>query len=108
MAIVYNKLVRDRIPEIIRQDGHIPVTHVAADDEYRQMLTAKLAEEVSEFSESGVVEEISDVLEVLRALCQCHGYSIEDVEQIRVNKRRERGGFEERIVLEEVRGADET
>jgi len=103
MATVYNKLVRDKIPQIIREDGRIPVTHIADDDEYRQMLIAKLAEEVSEFSESGAAEELADVLEVVRALCQCHGHSIEDIEQLRVSKRQERGGFEDRIILEEVR-----
>lgn len=102
MAAEYHKLVRDRIPEIIRGDGETPVTRRVSGDEYREFLVEKLHEEVREFEESGDVEELADVLEVVHALREFEGLSTEELDVIRRRKTGERGGFEDGIVLEEV------
>lgn len=100
----YNKLVRDKIPEIIEADGGTPHVHVLADDEtYLQALVTKLTqEEISEFLASRSPEELADMNEVLRALATAVGSSPEAVEAIRQKKFEERGGFEQRIFLESV------
>ncbi|WP_392960145.1 nucleoside triphosphate pyrophosphohydrolase [Streptomyces sp. LN245] len=95
------KLVRDRIPEVIRADGGDPVTYVASPAEYRRRLRDKLGEEVIEFLEAdgdSALEELADVLEVVRALAVELGSDAERLEQIRAAKACERGGFAERIV----------
>lgn len=104
--ITYNKLIRDRIPEIIRGDGKESVTHVAEKEEYYQKLQEKLEEEVKEFlssDEGHKIEEIADILEVLYTICDAKGVSREQIEEIRAQKARDRGGFEKRIILEETR-----
>ena len=75
----YNKLVRDRIPEIIEANGHKCETRVLNDDEYLLELKNKLQEEVNEFLESGSVEELADILEVVHSLSAQFGTSIESV-----------------------------
>lgn len=102
----YDKLVRDRIPEIIREAGKVPVTRIVTEEaELRQRLNKKLAEEMQEYQESGSVEEIADILEVLQALVeQVHGMSWEQVREIQGRKWEERGSFRDGIVLERVEG----
>lgn len=104
--IHYDKLVRDRIPEIIRESGKMPITRLVTDKkELGQRLIDKLAEEMQEYRESGSVEEIADILEVLQALVeQIHGMSWEQVREIQGHKWEERGGFRDGIVLERVEG----
>ena len=72
---VYNKLVRDKIPEIIEADGKTCKTHILSDDEYLAALETKLNEEVAEYQIDKNLEEMADVLEVLRAICVARGYS---------------------------------
>lgn len=98
----YNKLVRDRIPEIIEQAGKVPLTHIASDGEYWNKLKEKLQEEVDEFSEKETKEELADVLEVVKAICDFK--KIENLENLRKSKAEKRGGFRNRIILEEVKG----
>ncbi|MEV0423165.1 nucleoside triphosphate pyrophosphohydrolase [Streptosporangium canum] len=96
------KLVRDRIPDIIREHGGEPVVTVLGDADYRRALLEKLFEESTELSEAAateVAEEIADVLEVLRAIAQVHGHEWRDIEKISEAKRAERGAFLERIHL---------
>ena len=90
--IQYDKLVRDRIPEIIRAAGKQPVTRmVAGPDELKQRLIDKLAEEMQEYRESGSLEEIADILEVLQGLVeQVHGVRWEEVRVIQGRKWEER------------------
>jgi predicted house-cleaning noncanonical NTP pyrophosphatase (MazG superfamily) len=98
----YDKLVRDRIPEIITAAGERPVTRIADPIEYRALLRAKLVEELHEFLESENPEELADVLEVSRALAVDLGSSPEKLEEIRRRKASERGAFSEHVVLMEV------
>ena len=99
---IYNKLVRDRIPEIIETDGNICVTEVLPDDRYLQMLDAKLDEELAEYQESKSLEELADLLEVMRAVVKARGWTWEQLEQVRQEKADKRGGFEQKILLKEV------
>lgn len=98
----YNKLVRDKIPEILDAKGISYEKRTADTVEYRQALIRKLLEETQEFVEAGEPEELADVLEVVAALQKLTEYS--DIELIRRKKHEERGGFEGRIIL---RGDDE-
>ncbi|MFF4557709.1 hypothetical protein [Streptomyces sp. NPDC001422] len=97
----YGKLVRDRIPQIIRGNGAEPVTYVADAEEYRDRLRDKLGEEVAEFlqaDDARAPEELADVLEVLHALAADLGVDARQLEKIRQGKATERGGFANRIV----------
>ncbi|RKS74247.1 putative house-cleaning noncanonical NTP pyrophosphatase (MazG superfamily) [Actinomadura pelletieri DSM 43383] len=93
------KLVRDRIPEIIRKSGRVPQTRIAHPDEYVHLLRAKLYEEVGEYAASGDPEELADVLEVLHALAALHGVTPAELEKRRSAKAAIRGAFSDRIVL---------
>lgn len=97
----YNKLVRDKIPEIIKQKGGTALTHIADDEEYWVKLKEKLQEEVDEFSENSTREEIADILEVIDAICKFKNFNKKEVEGIKRKKNIERGGFKEKIILEE-------
>ncbi|MFZ5967401.1 MAG: phosphoribosyl-ATP pyrophosphohydrolase [Bacillota bacterium] len=99
---VYNKLVRDKIPDIIEAEGKKAVTTVLSKDEYYKALVTKLQEEVQEFAESDSIEEIADILEVIDAIIAAKGAMKEQVCMIQKQKRAERGGFEKRIMLREV------
>lgn len=93
----YNKLVRDKIPEILDKKGVKYEKRIASKSEYKVALSKKLIEEVSEFQEENSVEELADVVEVIRALKKLPKYK--NVEKIRVKKAKERGFFEKRIIL---------
>ena len=102
-SIHYDKLVRDKIPEVIRQAGKQPVTDILPHEAMAAALDRKLQEEVQEYLESSSVEEMADVLEVLHGIA-CHkGISWDEVESVRIRKRDERGGFEKGIRLLEVK-----
>ena len=101
-TIVYHKLVRDRIPEIIENSGKTCSTSILSESEYIKMLDEKLNEELLEYQESKSMEELADLLEVVRAVAAARGSSIEEVERIRLDKAAKRGGFEKRILLLEV------
>jgi predicted house-cleaning noncanonical NTP pyrophosphatase (MazG superfamily) len=98
----YEKLVRDKIPEIIQRNGGDPVTHIADEAEYLDRLKRKLEEEVAEFLKDQTGEELADILEVVYALGATLDFSQNDLERIRKEKHTERGGFKKRIILEEV------
>ena len=99
----YNKLVRDRIPEIIRADGKECEVEVVSGREKYELLEKKLMEEVNEFLEDKNLEELADVMEVLFGLANDMGYSEEDLIKKREDKKAERGGFSDGIVLRNVR-----
>ena len=100
--ICYNKLVRDRIPEIIESDGKTCITEILPDAQYLEMLDAKLSEELTEYQEGKSPEELADLLEVIRAVVNARGWSWEQLEQVRQEKAARRGGFEKKILLKEV------
>ncbi len=93
----YNKLVRDKIPEILDKKGIYYEKRIASPEEYKAELIKKLGEEIEEFLEVGDPEELADVVEVVEALKKLHEYS--DVESIRQKKLEERGGFDKKIIL---------
>lgn len=97
--IYYNKLVRDRIPEIMRENGETPHTKVLDETACRRELLKKLDEETAEYKESGEAEELADILEVLLALAAAQGVSEEELQRLCAEKRKARGGFSERIFL---------
>lgn len=102
MTINYNKLVRDRIPEIIAADGKTCTTEVLSGEDYLRMLDAKLDEELAEYHKDQNIEELADLLEVLRAAAVARGYTLDELERVRVEKAEKRGGFEKRLLLLEV------
>lgn len=104
---VYNKLVRDKIPEIIAGDnGKTCVTRIMADDEYLESLNTKMQEELKEYLESGEAEELADLEEVLRAILDVKGVSYDEFEKIRNRKVEKRGAFKKKIFLESVSEKD--
>lgn len=97
----YNKLVRDNIPDIIRSKGDTPVTHVAGDGEYWEKLKEKVLEEFNEFVEAENEEELADLFEVLDAIIAYKGFTKECIQKLQKEKAQKRGGFRDRIILEE-------
>ncbi len=93
----YNKLVRDKIPEILDKKGVPYEKRVASYDEYKIELIKKLEEEIVEFKEEGSIEELADILEVVDALKKLPDYA--NVLEVQKQKREEKGGFDERIIL---------
>lgn len=91
------KLVRDKIPEIIIADGKKPITRILDKEEYLQELDKKLNEEVAEYQADKSIEEMADVMEVLFAISEARGYSVEELMKVRNSKREKRGGFEKKI-----------
>ena len=98
----YHKLVRDKIPQIIRAQGKTCVTEILPEETYREMVDAKLQEELTEYQESKSLEELADLLEVMEAAVKARGYTWEELLAVRDEKREKRGGFEDRILLKEV------
>ena len=103
---MYNKLVRDRIPEIIRADGKRLKSRVLDDTEHLEALLKKLEEEVAELVEARNVEEMADVHEVLIALAEALHIDRQELEKVRRGKAAKRGGFQQKIFLEEVQDAE--
>ncbi|MFH0956465.1 MAG: nucleoside triphosphate pyrophosphohydrolase [Candidatus Aenigmatarchaeota archaeon] len=93
------KLVRDRIPEIIKREGREPTVRIAGEKEFPVLLHKKLLEETGEFTKKPSVDELSDVLEVVLALAGEMGITWEQLESAANKKREQKGGFVERIVL---------
>ena len=100
--IIYNKLVRDKIPEIITASGKTCSTEILSADRYLEMLDKKLDEELAEYHQDPNLEELADLLEVIHAAAQARGYTLEELEQVRAEKAQKRGGFGKRIFLKEV------
>lgn len=96
-TIGQGKLVRDKIPQIIIADGKKPITRILTDEEYLIELDKKLNEEIAEYQEDKSIEEMADVLEVLFAICEARGHSVEELMEVRSAKREKRGGFEQKI-----------
>lgn len=101
-TVVHNKLVRDRIPEIIEQSGSTCITRILTQEEYLAALDAKLQEELHEYLVDKSMEELADLLEVLMAVAEAHGSSFAQVDALRREKAEQRGGFRAHIFLESV------
>ncbi len=102
MTITYNKLVRDRIPEIILSSGKRCSTEILSEEAYLKLVDAKLDEELAEYHKDQNIEELADLLEVIHAAAIARGYTLEDLERVRAEKAAKRGGFAKRILLKEV------
>ena len=107
MIKTYNKLVRDRIPEIIEAKGDKCKIDILSDEEYLKMIDAKLDEELEEYHKDQNIEELADLLEVVFAAAIARGYTLEQLEAIRAKKAGERGGFKEKILLINVTSDDD-
>ncbi|MCK8825399.1 nucleoside triphosphate pyrophosphohydrolase [Fuchsiella alkaliacetigena] len=95
----YDKLIRDRIPEIIEEAGKDYEVEIMEEQEYRQYLKMKLMEEVKEYNESGEIEELADLLEVIYAILDSEGVSFAELESMRQEKAEQRGSFEKKLKL---------
>ncbi len=97
----YHKLIHDKLPEIMRARGERFSTHVADDAEYWRKLKEKLRQEVNEFIVRGDFGELASVLELVHALCAAKGMTFEELEAIRRRKAEAKGGYGQRIILDE-------
>ena len=99
---IHRKLVRDKIPQIIKDGGRSCVTRILSDEEYLAALDAKLQEELSEYQADKSLAELADLLEVMMAAAEARGHDFAEVETLRREKAEQRGGFRDRIWLESV------
>ena len=102
MKMSYNKLVRDKIPQLIEESGRTQTSRILSEDEYFDALIDKVVEEIEEFRSSGIEEEIADVYEALDCLVKFKGYEPMHIDYIRLIKREARGSFLDKILLQEV------
>jgi predicted house-cleaning noncanonical NTP pyrophosphatase (MazG superfamily) len=98
-VIMCNKLIRDRVPEIMDAQGKRFEVRTLDTAEYLESLRTKLGEELQEFLADGSLEELADLLEVVYAVAKAQGASVEQLESVRAEKARQRGGFDKRLYL---------
>lgn len=99
---VYNKLVRDKIPQVIEEDGRKCETSIVSKEQLLPLLEEKLKEEVNEFMQDRNLEELADIMEVVFGLAENLGYSEEELLKKREEKKEARGGFKEGVFLKTV------
>lgn len=106
MTKIYNKLVRDKIPEIIENDGENPITRILELEEYKKELKKKLVEEAKELvlveDNYELSKEIGDVFEVIEALEKSFNLNREEIMKIKEERKQKRGGFDKKIFLEKT------
>lgn len=110
MEKVFNKLVRDKMPNIIRNNNEEPITRILNDEEYKIELEKKLLEEYNEVLNAkniDYLEELADMLEVIDALASTQNKTLEDIIKIKENKREKRGTFKNKIFLEKTIGTNQ-
>lgn len=95
----FKKLVRDKIPDIIKQQGSTPCIEILSDNKYLLELDKKLTEEIEEYQENKELEELADILEVIYAICKARNYSIDELYKIKEEKFNKRGGFLGKVFL---------
>lgn len=100
--IIYNKLVRDKIPQVIKQDNKVPITHFATEQEIKPLLLHKLIEELEEFKATQNEEELADILEVIDGIAHAYNIDMDRVLKLKADKLVKRGGFNEGVILEKV------
>ena len=99
---VYNKLIRDKIPQIIEQSGKQAILEEVSGKEYLELLNAKLGEELQEYLDSQSIEKLADLGEVVHAILDHKAVSLQEFEGIRKQKVLERGAFQDKLLLKEV------
>lgn len=100
--VLYDKAVRDLIPDIIRAAGKECAVEQVSETRYLELLREKLAEEVAEYRAKPNLEELADILEVIMAVVQLSGHTMEELEDIRRKKAETRGAFRDRLLLKYV------
>lgn len=100
--MIYNKLIRDKVPEMLKMEGKTPSVHIANDEEFWIKLKEKLVEETGEFFNKISEEELAEVLEILDKICMFKGMNKREIEFERKYKAKEKGGFNKRFILEEI------
>lgn len=100
--IIYNKLVRDKIPEIIGKENNISEIEMLNKEDHLKYLYLKLNEEVFEFQEKYELEELADILEVIDGILEIRKVSNEEINELKIKKKSERGGFSKGILLKSV------
>lgn len=100
--IEYNKLIRDKIPEIIKKSGKEAIIEKVTGEELLKLLNIKLDEELAEYKENEDIEELADIVEVIYGILNYKGVSLEEFEKIREEKNIKRGAFKEGLVLKKV------
>jgi predicted house-cleaning noncanonical NTP pyrophosphatase (MazG superfamily) len=95
----FNKVIRDKIPEIIQKDGQTCNIQILSDQKFMVEIEKKLFEEVTEYQNDKNPEELSDILEVIYRIAQLRGISKEELEKIRIKKLQNKGGFEKNLFL---------
>lgn len=99
MMPVYNKLIRDKIPEVIAKNGQQATIRMLSDDEFVQELEKKLHEEVAEYLQDKTADELADIMEIVYALGSQLGHTPESLEEVRMKKAQARGRFIKRLFL---------
>ena len=97
MKEIYNKLVRDKIPELLDSKGISYEKRIATPEEYKAELIKKLQEEIREFLETPNSEELADILQVIEALKKLPEFV--NTEEFRKKKLSQKGGFDDKIIL---------
>lgn len=100
---IYNKLVRDLVPQVIERSNKKCNIRILNDEEFISELHKKLHEEMKEYlscqTKKEALEELADLLEILHTLTEYHGFNVDELEATRLQKAQERGGFKEKIFL---------
>lgn len=103
MGQIYNKAIRDKIPEIIRQKGEDCIVETLSDEQFLLELEKKLKEELDEYLQSKSPEELADLIEVIYRISELRGVGKEHLEEMRYKKAEARGAFEKNLFLKETR-----
>lgn len=98
----FNKLVRDNVPSVIRDQGRKAVVKIATDGEFYERIKLKLVEEAEEFKSHMEEEDLADILEVIHKICELNEIEFESLEKLRIKKRNRLGGFDKKVILWEA------
>lgn len=103
MIKTYHKLIRDKIPQIIKSQGQCCIVRKLSDEEYLEMVDTKLDEELAEYHKDQNLEELADLVEGIYAAAEARGFTVEQLEQTRLQKKAQRGAFRKKLLLMEIR-----
>ena len=103
---IHNKAIRDKIPEIIKKEGHSCNVKTLSDEGFLAELEKKLSEEITEYQDGKNPEELADIIEIIYQIAKLGGISKEELEKIRIKKFEERGGFEDNLFLIDTTKSD--